>query len=149
MSDNRIIRVILIHAPTQMIVEKYIPATLESYYQEIDCQTIALARPPALSGEDGIYVDDEGIFNARPGQAVAWTLGQGCAQPWFGSGVIVGTDDNGDSVDAVTPLDAVRANIFFAMPHIRINGRTVYVEPGTTRMCGFDQNSGRFRRFAS
>ena len=59
--------------------------------------------------DDTLYIDDEGLIN---GTKVAFMLA-GHSQPYFGNGLILGTDPDGESTDA--KLDAKElGNVAFA-----------------------------------
>ena len=58
---------------------------------------------------DSVFVDDEGLY--VEGQAF-FTIGD-CPQPLAGRGLILGCDDEGDSVDCKTTLEEAKAMVKF------------------------------------
>ncbi len=65
--------------------------------------TFELCNPPCLVGEDSLYVDEEGLL--KP--CTAFFHIDGHHQPLAGKGLILGSDEEGNTVAAKTALDAV------------------------------------------
>lgn len=63
------------------------------------CELFAI--PIIFENEDGIYVDDEGLFNDFQGGFMLkdWEY------PIVGNALLVGSDDDGNSVDVKTSVD--------------------------------------------
>jgi hypothetical protein len=62
---------------------------------------------------DAIFLDDDGLF--KEGQEF-FALGQ-YPNPLAGKGVILGCTEEGESCDAVTPLELVRLSVHWLTPH--------------------------------
>lgn len=102
-------KAIYIDSVNQTVEPVEVDGSLQNYYRLIRGDIIEAVYPRVLAAGDVLYVDEEGLFNAHPG---AFKIGD-YQQALHGSGVIVGTGEEGDSVDAKTPLDSVRASVQF------------------------------------
>jgi hypothetical protein len=71
---------------------------------------------------DGVFVDDEGLFKEE--QAFFWH--EDYPQPLAGKGLILGCDDEGESVRPHTTIEEVRSKVSFGQP-MRLNGADVWV----------------------
>ena len=60
-----------------------------------------------LPDEDVIYVDDEGLFKGSD----SWWLLHGFPNPIRGRGLVLGTDDQGDSTSPNISIETLRRNI--------------------------------------
>ena len=105
------IKAIYIDAIAQTVEPVEVDGSLDNYYRLIRTPTriMEAVYPRVLTGGDVLYVDEEGLYNDHPGGFLI----MGYSQPMVGSGVIVGTNEDGDSVDAKTAVDAVRAAVRF------------------------------------
>lgn len=65
--------------------------------------------PVVLENEDTIYVDDEGLFHEITGGFLMPNF----SYPLIGNAIILGTNDEGESVDAKSTLEYIRANVRF------------------------------------
>lgn len=103
-------RAILIN-PTLKTVEevevKPSPDTLHHWYEllGVDLVTVGLY----LDDHDSIIVDDEGLLKS-PEQFFFYKGGH---QPFAGNGLVVGVDEEGESVSANITLQEVRNNVMF------------------------------------
>ena len=61
---------------------------------------------------DCIYVDDEGLLKDPD----HWILLEGYDQPLAGRGLVLGTDDEGKSVDPTITLQALASRIYVGSP---------------------------------
>lgn len=68
----------------------------------------------AETGEETLFVDDEGLFKTGTGFFAI----DGAYQPYAGCGVIVGTDDEGETVSTGLTAAEVRARVQFLTPLI-------------------------------
>jgi len=75
-------------------------------------QTFTTARIDILKGQDALFVDDEGLL----GNPVRFFQMAGGYQPFAGKGLIIGCDDEGESVSCVTSIDLVRMSVVFLEP---------------------------------
>jgi hypothetical protein len=82
---------------------------LEDYYREIGngCHTFAV--PITFDNLDSIYCDDEGLYNENIGAFVM----SGWQYPLVGNAVVVGTDEEGNSVDVKTTIDWLKQRVKF------------------------------------
>lgn len=79
----------------------------------VDCFTCAYGR---LAPGDAVFVDDEGLFKG----ADRFFLYPGNSQPLAGKGLVLGSDNEGETVDAKTTLAFVKANVRFLRASDRI-----------------------------
>jgi hypothetical protein len=107
--DGNKIKAILIDSTAQEVREIEIENKLEAYYAAIGCNTIDAVYPGELEGRDVVYVDDNGLLD---GPQHFFHLA-GFPTPLAGNGLVIGTDDEGESVDAATPVDQVRQGVMF------------------------------------
>jgi len=83
--------------------------------QLAECDTYDCARINAHG--DGIFVDDEGLFKEQQ----CFFLHEDYPQPLAGKGLVLGCDEEGESVRPHTTLEEVRQRVRFVVP-VRING---------------------------
>ena len=93
-------RVILIDPFLQLFAETEIKGELSDYYRLIDCDCFTVAAD--LPNGDAIYVDDEGLLKG-PTAFFGVNLPD-YEDPFAGCGIVVGTNSEGESVDAKTTL---------------------------------------------
>lgn len=67
------------------------------------------AVPVTFENNDGIYVDDEGVYHEFQGGFIM----EDWIYPLIGNGVILGCDEEGESQDAQTSLEWLQENIKF------------------------------------
>lgn len=63
-----------------------------------------------ISREDSIFVDDNGLMN----NPTHFFMHEGYPNPLAGKGLILGCDENGDSISPVTTVEEVRSKVKFA-----------------------------------
>lgn len=103
------VRAILIDINKQAVREVSVEDSLPSYYATLGCDLIEAVYPQGLAAGDCVYVDEEGLFK-EPAVFFHW---RGFHQPLAGSGLVVGTDDDGNTVDCKTSLEQVKARVRF------------------------------------
>ena len=90
--------------------------TLLDFYRHIDCNVMEAVYPRGLDPRDRLYVDEEGLLH---GINHFFTI-EGYPQQLAGNGLIVGHNEEGESVDAHTALEVV-------LPKIKFLGRKMVV----------------------
>ena len=100
-------KAILIDPFTRSVSEVEYSGNYKDIYDLIDCDTFTLASIDPDG--DGIFVDDEGLF--KPEQAFFWH--KGYPQPLAGKGLVLGCDEEGESISPKTTLEEVKANTQF------------------------------------
>lgn len=102
-------KAIYIDSVNQTVEPVEVDGSLANYYRLIRTPTniMEAVYPRGLAEGDVLYVDEEGLFN---GHKTGFRIGD-YPQMLMGSGVIVGTGDEGDSIDAKSSLDRVRAAV--------------------------------------
>jgi len=88
-----------------------IDGKLQAIKAAIRCQWIEAVRPSILLGEDILYVDEEGLLH---GENLFFKIA-GFAQAIAGNGLILGTDEEGDSADCETPIGLVSQCVEFLL----------------------------------
>lgn len=84
----------------------------------VECFTIA--PTDILKGADALFVDDNGLLNGP----VRFFALAGSPQPYAGKGLIVGTDDEGESQSCQTRAELIRMCVMFLE---RCNGGLIEV----------------------
>lgn len=71
---------------------------------------------------DGIYVDDEGLLK---GPALFFHV-RGMDTPLAGKGLVLGTDNDGESVEPKILLETLRQRVRWATP-VKVNKRVIWI----------------------
>lgn len=99
----------LIDPETRTVTEVPVKGNYQAIYPIIDASTFTVA-PVIVDDEystDGIYLDDNGMFST--GKRVWYTTLY--PEPLIGKGLVMGTDDEGESVSPAIDIETVRASI--------------------------------------
>lgn len=110
---------ILIDPFEQTIIQVEYTGQYQQIYDLIDAETFDCARINEQG--DGIFIDDEGLIREKP-QAFFWH--KNYPQPLAGKGLVLGVDDEGESVAPFTTLDEIKRDVKWVVP-IRVNGGKV------------------------
>ena len=97
------IKAILIDTPNQTIEIVDYSGDYKDIYGLLGCDLFTTVYLEGV-GEDTLYVDDEGLYVENQ---VFFGIA-GCPQPLAGRGLILGTDDEGDSTDCTSSLDTIK-----------------------------------------
>ena len=102
-------RAILIDVYNKDVREIDIPEnnTLDAWYKAIDVEIVTVGH--YINEHDSILVDDEGLL--KP--CNHFFLYEGSHQPFAGSGLVTGVDEEGESVSCDISLDEVKNNVTF------------------------------------
>ena len=100
-------KAILIDVKTQEIKEVEHDGKLQNIYDLIDCRTIDIVR---IDDVNGIFVDDEGLLKDNlyfeySGSENVFKLA--------GSGLILGVDDEGNSISPTLTVEDVKSKVNF------------------------------------
>lgn len=98
----------LIDTPNHEVVEVEYDGDYKSIYKLIRAELFCTVR--INDDYDMIFVDDEGLINDNPH---GWFVYSGYPQPLRGYGLVLGTDDEGESVEPRISLDELRAKLAF------------------------------------
>lgn len=104
-------KAILIDSINKQVKEIEIGKGIDEMYKFLNCQYFTIAS--YLNDGDAIFVDDEGLMN---GTDVFFTF-EGAHQPFAGNGLIMGSDDDGESVNCKTDLSEVKNKVKFYDRH--------------------------------
>jgi len=103
---------------------------------DIQRQVGGLITSPVVEADyfkkDCLYVDDEGLLKPVKG----YFLIEGAYQPFAGNGIIVGLNEEGESIDCFVKLDRIKSAVRFVDPEdiyneIRGIEKEVKYEEGT------------------
>ena len=86
---------------------------IKEYYKLLKCDLFTLGME--FENQDALFVDDEGLLTLTPDSMFFYI--EGAYQPFAGNGLILGTDDDGDSVDVKTKLKDIKDKIRFLTIH--------------------------------
>jgi len=100
-------KAILINSKTKEVKEVEMGKDYREIYKQLECELFTIGA--YLDKEDAIFVDDEGLMN---GTDVFFTF-EGAHQPFAGNGLIMGCDDEGESVDCKVDIDEVKNKVKF------------------------------------
>lgn len=112
--------------PADAVREIEIEGGLASIYQALSHELHPVDCIDAVylnEASDCVYVDDNGLF-ANAGRFFLW---KGYPQPLAGRGLIVGTDDEGNTVAPRMTLDEARAHILLGYSNAELDAATGYV----------------------
>lgn len=92
-------RAILINPENQTVTEIQISDDYREIYKALGCETFT--APVVYNNEDVLYCDDEGLFVPQKGGVIMddW------AYPILGKMLVIGCDDEGNSVDAKSTIE--------------------------------------------
>lgn len=93
-----------INVITKEITEIDLEKGLQPLYKALECDTFAAVVPRGFPAGDCLYIDDEGLLKEPIG---AFTV-KGFPQVLSGHGLVVGTDEDGDSADVKLTLDELK-----------------------------------------
>lgn len=110
-------KAILIDTPNHKVIEVDYDGDYRSIYKHIHASVFTTVRIDAVDGTDvDVFVDDEGLINGNShGDFMIEKT------PWGptilrGYGLVLGVDEDGNSVDAPVDVDWVRARVRFLSP---------------------------------
>lgn len=107
-------KAILIDAKNQSVQEVHYDDNIEHIKKLLECDYFTV--PVQLDNGDALYVDDESLLKDPSTLPGAFTFSEYPYQMLFGHGLILGTNDQGDSQDYQSRIDDVTAKIsFFTM----------------------------------
>lgn len=99
-------RGILIDPFTKKIEEVDTTGKLPEIYSMLGVELITIVH---IGESDVLFLDDEGLFVPRDEQEYFYWSGSN--QPYAGKGLIIGTDEEGDSTDAEIDLEEVKQRV--------------------------------------
>tara|TARA_R100001377_G_scaffold80732_1_gene59819 strand:- start:40 stop:351 length:312 start_codon:yes stop_codon:yes gene_type:complete len=83
--------------------------TLKSIYKHVDCGTFDVVR---IDNLNSIYIDDEGLF-VEDQQFFNYVIDLRVAS-LAGNGLILGVDDEGDTIEPTLTLEEVKSSVFWS-----------------------------------
>jgi hypothetical protein len=101
-------KAILIDVHTQSVTEVEHDNTLDNIYELLNCRTFDVVR---IDEVDSIYIDDEGLF--VDDQLFFEYGGDAQSVRLAGNGLILGVDDEGNSISPTTTIEEVKGRVGF------------------------------------
>lgn len=99
-------RGILVDPFNKTIEEVDTTGKLPEIYSMLGVELITIVH---IGESDVLFLDDEGLFVPRDEQEYFYWAGSN--QPYAGKGLIIGTDEEGDSTDAEIDLEEVKQRV--------------------------------------
>ncbi|MFN7323068.1 MAG: hypothetical protein ACK5SP_02225 [bacterium] len=106
----------LINPFAQTITQVEYTGNYQQIYDLIDAETFDVAR--INEHGDGIFIDDEGLIREKD---QAFFKHKEYPQPLAGLGLVLGCDDEGESVAPFVTINELVRDISWVMP-VRVNG---------------------------
>ena len=91
-------RAIIINPEKKEVTEIQIGSDYKEIYKAISCDTFSC--PITYDNNDSLYCDDEGLFKPQKGGVIM----EDWYYPILGKMLVLGTDENGESVDAKSDI---------------------------------------------
>lgn len=114
-------KAILINPFARTITEVEYSGNYQQIYDLIDCDTYDCARINRHG--DAIFIDDEGLIHEKE---QAFFLHADYPEPLAGKGLVLGCDEEGESVSPHTSLSEVTSKVRWVVP-VRINGQVQWL----------------------
>ena len=92
--------------PVEITVNK-----IDDIYAQLACDIFTC--PLIFDNNDALYVDDEGLFVEPSTLLGAFYIDGFPSQPLFGHGLIVGTDDNGETDEVLSTVESIKKKVTF------------------------------------
>lgn len=105
-------RAILINPVLRLVTEVEYNGDYRQIYEHINARTFEIVSLPGPNGtEVCVFVDEEGLLNGNPH---GWFTIEGYAQPLRGRGLVLGSNDECESV--ASPLNATQVAAMVQFP---------------------------------
>ncbi|CAB4195373.1 hypothetical protein UFOVP1298_15 [uncultured Caudovirales phage] len=114
-------KAILINPFDQTVTEVEYNGDFHHIYELIECDTYDVAR--INENGDGIFVDDDGLFK----QDQMFFQHEDYPSPLAGRGLVLGCDEEGESVVPDTSLSEVIKKVKFVLP-IRVDEEIIWID---------------------
>jgi hypothetical protein len=98
-------KAILINPELKQVSQIEIGSDYREIYAAIECNIFS--APVTFENEDTLYCDDEGLFKRQKGG----TLMKDWNYPILGKMIIIGSDDEGESVDCKSTVEEIESLI--------------------------------------
>lgn len=105
-------RAFLIDPEAKTVNEVLFDGDYHQIYTLIGAECFDVCRLP---DNDGIFVDDEGLVNGKP---QSFFMHIDAMQPLAGKGLVLGCDEQGNTVEPKTTLDHLRRSVVWLEPVI-------------------------------
>ena len=108
---NSMKKAIKINVETKMIEEIVLGDSFKDIYPAIGNGCTCFCVPMHYPNGDAMYADDESLL--RPNDIVGGFIMEGWEIPLIGNAIILGTDDEGNSVSCATRIEDIAEKLFF------------------------------------
>lgn len=105
-------KAILIDPYTNTVSEVEHNGDYREIYKKIDCECFTCVN---IEDDDTIFVDDEGLLKLT--EETRFFVFDGYPQPLAGKGLVLGTDDAGETVAVKATLQEIRERVKFYSIH--------------------------------
>lgn len=102
-------KAIYINAIDKTVTEIEIEKGINPIYSKLECDIFEC--PMQRENNDFLYVDEEGML--KPERNFGFIFGEYPQQPLFGHGLLIGTDEFGNSIDCESKTEDVKKIIGF------------------------------------
>jgi len=127
---SRTKKCILIDAKNKTVTEVVLEGGLDPIYRALDCGTFAV--PFEDEKRNALYIDDEGLYSNKE---YGFLFSDFPHQLLVGNGLIQGTDEEGDSVDATVTVEEIRRKVTFIPVTQEMKDKILSIPP---QVIGFD-----------
>lgn len=103
-------KAILIDSINEEVSMVKVDGSLDDIYRLLNCTNFDVV-PVRFKNNDAIYCDGEGLLTLTP--ETKFFFYEGSYQPIAGNGLIVGTDEEGDTVDVKTSVTEAKKKVMF------------------------------------
>lgn len=107
-------KAIKINVTLKGIYEITLPEDYREIYRQLECNLFTLVKPDTLPGRDTLYIDDEGLL--RDQKLGAFSI-RGYPQVLSGHGLIIGGDEEGESISCISTVELIKQLVRFEDEH--------------------------------
>ena len=108
-------RALLINPFDQTVEEIEYSGNYRDIYKIIDCDIFTIASPNTVCDRRlDVFIDDEGLFK----EDQAFFMIAGYPQPLAGRGLLLESDDQGETIGTTESIESAKKNITFGFPVI-------------------------------
>ena len=101
-------KAILIDPETKTVKEIEIEKGIDAIYKAIDCNIFTC--PITYENNDCLYCDDEGLYKE---DIIGGIIYPNWSYPIVGKSIIIGTNDDGESVDCKSTVDDIKKDLIW------------------------------------
>jgi len=99
-------KAILINPENKTVIQIELEKGIDAIYKQLDCDVFT--APVVFENDDTLYCDDEGLF--KP-EMIGGIIYPDWSYPIVGKSLIIGTNDEGESVDCKSTIDDIKKGL--------------------------------------